>query len=92
MRPFFVVVPTPNAADIVQMTFTHDHELVQTFKLKSLDESLDVRPQIGCKRTLNRILRVTLFWRDLFPFPNGDLSNGNPVSECRQRVVLALAC
>jgi hypothetical protein len=43
------------------------------------------------KRTVNRILRMTLFWGDLFPFPNGDQSNGEAVSECRERFVLALA-
>ena len=47
MRSLFVVMPTPDSADVIQVFFGHDDKLVQTFKLKSLDESLDVGPQIG---------------------------------------------
>ncbi len=46
MRSFFVVLPTPDAADVIQVLFSHDHELVQAFELQCLDEPFDMCPQI----------------------------------------------
>ena len=45
MRSFFVVVPTPDSADVVQVFFGDDNELVETLELQSLDESFDMGPQ-----------------------------------------------
>jgi len=47
MRPLFVVVTTPDSADVVEMLFRHDHELVQTFEFQSLNETLAVCPKVG---------------------------------------------
>ena len=47
MRPFLVVMPSPDAADVNQVLFSHDDKLIQTLELERLDESLDVGPQIG---------------------------------------------
>ena len=47
VRSFFVVVTTPDAADVIEMLFGNDDEFVQTFELQRLDESLDVGSQIG---------------------------------------------
>ena len=47
MWSFLVVMPTPDAANMVEMLFRYDHELVQALKLQCLDESLDAGSQIG---------------------------------------------
>ena len=46
MRSLFVVMPTPNSADVIQVFFSDDDEFVKALELQRLDESLHVRTQI----------------------------------------------
>ena len=46
VRSFFVVMPTPDSADVIEMLFGDNHELVQALTFKRLDESLDMGSQI----------------------------------------------
>ena len=50
MRSFSVVVATPDSADVIQVFFGDDNELVETLELQRLDEALDVGPQLGRHR------------------------------------------
>lgn len=46
VRSFFVVMATPDSADVIEMLFGDDHKFVQALELQSLDESCDMGPQI----------------------------------------------
>ena len=43
MRAFQIVMQSPFPVHVVQVSFAHDHELVEAFLLQALDESFDVR-------------------------------------------------
>lgn len=47
MRSYFVVMPTPNSAHMVEMFFGYDHKLTQALELQCRNESLDAGSQIG---------------------------------------------
>ena len=46
MRSLFVVMPTPDSADVIQVFFGDDDKLVQALELQSLDEPFDMGPQV----------------------------------------------
>ncbi len=47
VQAFRIVMQPPFPVDVVQMPFGHDHELVEAFLPQALDESFDVRSQVG---------------------------------------------
>jgi len=47
MRSFFVVMPTPDAADVIEMFFGNNDKLIEALELQRLDETLNVSPQVG---------------------------------------------
>ncbi len=47
MRAFPIVMQPPFPVDVVEVPFSHDHELVEAFLLQALDEPFHVRPQVG---------------------------------------------
>ena len=57
VRTLPVVMDRPFAADVVQVSLSHDHESVEAFDLQTSDESLDVRPQIRGERGVALDLR-----------------------------------
>lgn len=45
--PLRVVVGAPLAADVVEVPLSHNHKFVETLVLQTLNETLNVCPQVG---------------------------------------------